>query len=154
MAWNPVIWLTHMVTVITWLGHAIVYKRRGVLTSVLATDIHQRYQNLRHLDPCMGLNLGVFGFSHNQNDCGLSSAVLPACTAVWAWRQTRVKCCAVREDRESISVEVASACVVGKNKKTPKLSPMADDAIKRGGIGCLVSLVYICGSCSNLDILL
>ena len=28
---------------------------------------------------------------------------------------------------------------------TPKLSPMADDAITRGGIGSLVSLVYICG---------
>ena len=38
------------------------------------------------------------------------------------------------------------ACVVGKNQKTPKLSPMADDAITRGGIGGLGSLVYICGS--------
>ena len=33
--------------------------------------------------------------------------------------------------------------VVGKNLKTPKLSPMADDAITWGGIGSLVSLVYI-----------
>ena len=36
------------------------------------------------------------------------------------------------------------ACVVGKNLKTPKLNPMADDSITRGGIGSLVSLVYIC----------
>ena len=28
----------------------------------VTTDIHQRYQNLLHLDPFMGLNLGVFGF--------------------------------------------------------------------------------------------
>ena len=32
----------------------------------------------------------------------------------------------------------AFACVVGKNLKTPKLSPMVDDAITRGGIGNLV----------------
>ena len=31
-------------------------------------NIHQRSQNLRHLDPGMGLNLGVFGFSSNQNN--------------------------------------------------------------------------------------
>ena len=35
--------------------------------------------------------------------------------------------------------------MVGNNRKTPKLSPMADDAITRSGIGSLVSLVYICG---------
>ena len=54
--------------------------RRQILG--LATDIHQRYQNLRHPDPCMGSS----GFSR-------------------------------------------FACVVDKNQKTPKLSPMADDAI-------------------------
>ena len=37
-------------------------------------------------------------------------------------------------------------CVCGRQKlKDPKLSPMADDAITQGGIGSLVSLVYICG---------
>ena len=35
-------------------------------------------------------------------------------------------------------------CVVGKNRKTPKLSPVADNAITRGSIG-MGSLVYICG---------
>ena len=39
----------------------------------------------------------------------------------------------------------ALACVVSKNPKTPKLSPMADDAITQGGIEGLGSLVYICG---------
>ena len=47
-------------------------------------------------------------------------------------------------------MKIVNACfafaferVVGKSQKTPKLSPMADDVITRGGIGCLVSLVYI-----------
>ena len=34
--------------------------------------------------------------------------------------------------------------------KTPKLSPMADDAITRGGIGGLGSLVYICVCIANI----
>ena len=38
-----------------------------------------------------------------------------------------------------------SACLVGKNPKTPNLSSMADDAITRGGIGVLGSRFYICG---------
>ena len=33
-----------------------------------------------------------------------------------------------------------------ENLKTPKLSPMADNAIIRGGIGSLGSLVYIYGT--------
>ena len=33
-----------------------------------------------------------------------------------------------------------------KNLKTPKLSPMVDKSITRGGIGSLVSLVYICAT--------
>ena len=71
--------------------------------------------------------------------------VLPVCTAVWAWRQTRIKCCAlVRNDRERICFVFALPWVVSKNPKSPKLSPMADNAITRGGIGSLVSLVYIC----------
>ena len=34
-------------------------------------------------------------------------------------------------------------CVVGKNQNTPNLSPMADDAITRGGILGLGSPFYI-----------
>ena len=68
--------------------------------------------------------------------------VLPACTAIWTWIQTCVKRCAVREYHERICFAFALVCEVGK---TPKLSPMAEDAITQGGIGSLVSLVYICG---------
>ena len=63
------------------------------------------------------------GFCHNQNNRG-SSSVIPACTAVCTWRQ---------------------------NTQTPKLSPMAEEAIKRGGIASLVSLVYICGADPGLS---
>ena len=30
--------------------------------SFSSTDMHWRYQNLRHLDPCIGLNLGILRF--------------------------------------------------------------------------------------------
>ena len=48
------------------------------------------------------------------------------------------------ENRKRICIAFAFACVVDKNPKTPKLSPIADNAITRGGLGSLVSLVYIC----------
>ena len=38
------------------------------------TDTHQRSQNLCRLDPGMGLNLVVFGFSRKWNNCGLPGA--------------------------------------------------------------------------------
>ena len=41
---------------------------------------------------------------------------------------------------------ICFACVVGKKPKTPNLSPMADDAITRGGIRGLGSPLYICGA--------
>ena len=50
----------------------------------------------------------------------------------------------VHDDSEPVGFAFVFACVVGKNPKTPKLSPMADDAITRGGIGSLGYLMYIC----------
>ena len=50
-----------------------------------------------------------------------------------------------REDREHICFAFISACVVSKNPKPTKLSPIADDAITWSGIRGLVPLVYICG---------
>ena len=73
--------------------------------------------------------------------------VLPACTVGYEREdKTRVKPCAANENHEHICFAFAFVCVVGKNPKTPILSPMADNAITRGGIGSLVSLVYICGN--------
>ena len=56
------------------------------------------------------------------------------------------KRCTVREDRGRICFAFVFACVVGKNPKTPNLSPMADNAITRGGIQCLGSPLYIYGN--------
>ena len=39
----------------------------------------------------------------------------------------------MRENRESICSVSVFACVVSIIRKTPKLSPMADNAISRGG---------------------
>ena len=50
----------------------------------------------------------------------------------------------VCKDHGCIGFAFAFECVIAKNLKTPKLSPMADSAITRGGIGGLGSLVYIC----------
>ena len=57
-----------------------------------------------------------------------------------------------REDCEHICFAIIFACVVGKNPKTPKLSPVADNAIARGGIG-LGSLLNICAS-STVQVIL
>ena len=39
----------------------------------------------------------------------------------------------VREDRDPFYFVFTCACVFDKNPKTPKLCPMADDAITQGG---------------------
>ena len=44
------------------------------------------------------------------------------------------------------------ACLVGKIPKTPKLSPMADNAITQGDIEGLGSLVYICGMMAKVKL--
>ena len=69
---------------------------------------------------------------------------LIACTAYWGWKQSHAKSRTAHEDRERIYFVFAFACVVGKNPNTPKLSPIADDAITRGSIRSLVSPLYIC----------
>ena len=45
-----------------------------------------------------------------------------------------VKRSMVCEDGERIDFAFVVVCMVGKNPKTPKLSPMTDYAITRGGI--------------------
>ena len=46
------------------------WHRTPDMSRTLSIDIQQRYQNLRHLDPGMGLNMGSSGFSCNQNKRG------------------------------------------------------------------------------------
>ena len=71
--------------------------------------------------------------------------MLPAGTAVRAIRQRLVKRHMAREDHECICFCIILVRVVGKNSKTPKFSPVADDAITCGCIGGLGSLVHIFG---------
>ena len=54
-----------------------------------------------------------------------------------------VKRCMTHKYCGQVCFAFVFACIVGKNQKTPKLSPMADDATTRGGIGGLGSLVYL-----------
>ena len=67
-----------------------------------------------------------------------------ASTAIWAWRKNMCKMPKGEQWSWTHWFSASSACIVGKNPKTPKMSPLADDAIKQGGIGRLGSLVYIC----------
>ena len=102
---------------------------------------------MRHLDPGMGLNLGGLRFFPVIKiivDRQVRKII--ACTEGLAWKQSHAKSRTAREDRKRIFCFAFSfTCVVRKNPKTPKMSPMADDAITRGGKGSLVSPLYICG---------
>ena len=75
----------------------------------------------------------------------VSGAYVTASAAVHAWRE--------HISKMPYGVKIVSAlifaCMVGKNPQTLKLSPIADNAIIRGSIGGLGSLVYICGLNAN-----
>ena len=58
--------------------------------------------------------------------------------------KTFVKHCLAHEDSGRLGFAFVFVCMGGKNPKTLKLSPRADDAITQGGIGGLGFLVYIC----------
>ena len=55
----------------------------------------------------------------------------PDSSAIWAWRQTRVKCSVACKDRGRICIAFVFAYVVGKDPKTPNLSFRVDEAITR-----------------------
>ena len=102
-----------------------------------STDIHQRHQNLRHLEPCMGLNCGSSGFFCNQNDCGSSNACV---TFMYCGMSVKTSTAVQRAKLVNafVSRKLAFACVVGKNPEDPQIE--ADDTITRG------SLVSLCTS--------
>ena len=64
--------------------------------------------------------------------------MLHACT-IWAWRKKMLHC-ARRSWTHLFCIHFAY--VIGKDPKTHKLSPAADNAITRGGIGGLGSVTY------------
>ena len=73
------------------------------------------------------------GFSCNQNNRGLSGVYVLRYERDDKQAQNTTQC----KDLECICFACIFACVVGKNLKTSKLSPMADDATTQGGIGGL-----------------
>ena len=85
------------------------------------------------LIPARGSNCGSLGFSNNQNNRGSSGAYVTCSLSVKT------------NTRKTLQLFCVCSCMWSANPKTPELSPMADDAIPRGGIGGLGSLVYICG---------
>ena len=100
------------------------------------TDIHQRSQNMRHLDPGMGAQIrGLRVFSVIE--------IIAVCMCCGLSLKTDTR--KTDEDHDCICFALSLWCVVGKNPKTPKLSPVADYmyAITRGDIGGLESLVYM-----------
>ena len=109
------------------------------------TGIQLRSQNLHHFYPLMGSNWGY-----------LFSSVIK----ITVVRQVRIITCiyfglsvkmntwkrhTAHEDCGCICFAFVSACVDSKNPNTPNLSPIADDAITRGGNRGLGSPLYICG---------
>ena len=75
--------------------------------------------------------------------------MLPACSLIWAWRQTSAKRRAGHQDHERICFAFFFFfCMYGRQKpEDPQIEPKADDTITQVGIGQgLVSLVFICGS--------
>ena len=108
---------------------------------MLATDTHQRSQNLHHLYLGMRLKWVVFMFF--------------LLIKIIAIRKVLMSLHLLQCEREAYAAWHAKIldtlvlhlyCVRGRqNPKTPKLSFMADAAITRGGIGGVGSLVYICG---------
>ena len=112
-----------------------------VLIYCEATNLDQMFKNRRHFLPGMGLQLGVFGFFHNQNNSDFCVKISTPC-------KTSAHVC---EDHGRILFAFASMCVcvfvVSKNPNNrANWSSMADAAITQGGIHVkdLVSLVQTC----------
>ena len=83
---------------------------------------YHRY-TLRHLDPSMGLNLGGLRvFLVIKIIMVRQVRKLPVCTVVWAWKQSCVKSCPAREDRERICFVFAFACGQ-QNPEDPQIEP-------------------------------
>ena len=91
--------------------------------------------------------------------------VLPACTAVWPWRQTHVKRCTARKDRDRICFAFAFVCVwLEKTRRPPNWAPWLTtpymERYRKSGIsGVYLWIPHICldqpviGQCTLIHIL-
>ena len=107
----------------------------------LPTDIQGRSQNLRHLYPDMGAKLGVFWFSHNQNNRSSSGAYV---TCIYCGLSMKKNMCKMLHGAWRFWIYLFCMCGWQRDPSTSNLSPMADNAITQGGIQCLGSPLYIC----------
>ena len=114
------------------------YKR-----NVLGTDIQGRSQNLRYIYPSIGSN---WESSWNQHNCGSSGVYVTCIYCSLSVKINMRKNRTVTQDHGRICFTFAFVCVICRNLKTPNLCPMADNAITRGSIQGLGSLVYVCGT--------
>ena len=85
--------------------------------------------------PAWGSNWGSSGFSHNQNTKVCQVHMSLHLLRTEHEDKTCVKCLMVHKDGGSIGFVFVFACMVGKKLKTPKLSPMADNAITQSYMG-------------------
>ena len=106
------------------------------------TDLDRRSQNLRHLYPVMGLQLGVFMFFPNQNKHDSSEAyeLQSELEDKHAWNPAQHA-----KIVDAFVCVCFQACGWQKHKYL-RWSSMADNAITQSGIGVLGSPFYICGS--------
>ena len=79
-----------------------------------------------------GSSWGSSGFVRNQIDRGSSGTYATCIYCGLIVKINTLKSRTAREDRGHICFKFVFACVVGKDPKTPKLNPMADDAIYMG----------------------
>ena len=114
----------------------------------VSIDIHGRSQNLRHLDSGMGLKLGVFGFSRNQNNRSLSSSYV---TCIYCGLSVKINTRKMPHDVNRLWVYLFAlifACVVGKNPKTPQFEPHGrrryyTERYRRSGISRIYLWLYL-----------
>ena len=95
--------------------------------------------------PAWGSNWGSLGFSRNQNNRGSWGGYV---TCIYCSLSVKINPQNIARHAKIVNIFVLClilcVCVVGKNPKTPNLSPMTDDVITRGGIRGLGSPLYIC----------
>ena len=117
-----------------------------IFTKVCLTHryIQGRSQNPQHFYPDTDLKLGVFGFSRNQNNRGLSGAYV---TCIYCDLSVKINMRKTPHGTQGSWTHLLCICfcVCGRQKpEDPTLSPMADDTITWGSIPGLGSPIYIC----------
>ena len=116
--------------------------------TIPCTDIHQRSQNLRHLDPGMVLELGVVWFSCDQNNCGSSDAYVTCMYCGLSVKTNRRKTPHGTPRLWTHLFCVYSCVYCWQKGKDPHIEPHGWRCHYTGWY--MGSLLYICGSMPHL----